>query len=173
MYQHFFRVTVVILVAVISFASSAHGDERSGFYAGAGLGKASSTMHGYRIPSAIDVYGGYAWDGLGAEIGFSDMDRFKVHAAKESYMDVKIWHAALRARYTFNSMLFLEGQLGLARWDARAVLIHQRIGREHDLKPMWGAEAGLQLAGAHFGGSAVAALRKGCRHQHQCRAGEF
>ncbi|MBI3775944.1 MAG: hypothetical protein HY273_10405 [Gammaproteobacteria bacterium] len=30
-------------------------------------------------------------------------------------------------------------------WDARAVLIRQQVGRAQDLKPMWGAEAGLHV----------------------------
>lgn len=143
--QRLFQAAAVTLVVAASFSSSAHSDDHLDFYAGAGLGRAASTTHGYQAPKAMDIYGGYAGYWFGAEIGFSDMDRFKVSAAKESYMDVKIWRASLRAHYTFNPVIFVEGELGLARWDARAVLIRQQIGRDHDLKPMWGAEAGLRL----------------------------
>lgn len=139
------QALAITFTVAAPFSPSAHGAEYSGFYAAAGLGKAFSAMHGYQAPKAIDIYGGYAWTWLGAEIGYSNMDRFKVSAAKESYIDVKIWRASLRAHYLFNPVVFVDGELGVARWDARAVLVRQQVGREQDLKPMWGAEAGLYV----------------------------
>lgn len=142
--RSFFQALAMTFTVVAS-CSSAQSAEHAGFYGGVGIGKASSARHGYQAPQAIDAYGGYAGGWLGAELGYSDMDRFKVSTAKESYIDVKMWRASLHAHYVFNPVVFVDGELGLAHWDARAVLIRQQVGREQDLKPMWGAEAGLYV----------------------------